>query len=286
VQQQLRDLDGSDGSAATRGLCFEGQLRLMRLAKERLIESNLRLVVAIAKQYAGRSVALQDLIQEGTLGLITAVEKYRGDDPSNAKFASYAAWWIRLAVSRAASSSGRTIRLPARLPALIAQASRTRDAFQLERGREPTDRELAKQMGVSQSRLQLVLSSSKSLLSLDQTVGSGGASSSDARALLDMLPDGKAESPEQQVEDLLRREALAETLRLFLSREEHDVLCLSFGIDSGWEGGRRTAEEVGRKLNQSASAVERIETRALRKLRGRRGLSDLLKARGLMGETY
>ena len=146
--------------------CFEGQLRRLELAKERMIESNLRLVVTIAEQFANRGVALQDLIQEGTLGLIHAVERYRGDNPSRAKFASYASWWIKLSISRAVGS-GRTIRLPARLPGLIAQASRHRDAFELEHGREPSNEELAKMMGVSQDRLRLVLSSSKSLLSLD-----------------------------------------------------------------------------------------------------------------------
>ena len=163
----------------------------MERAKATMIESNLRLVVAIAKQFANRGVALQDLIQEGTLGLIKAVEKYRADNPSQAKFASYASWWIRLSISRAIAA-GRTIRLPARLPGLIAQATRARDAFQIEHEREPTDEELAELLGVSKTRLQLVLESSQSLLSLDQGLDASG---SDSRVLIDTVHDRRRSLP-------------------------------------------------------------------------------------------
>ena len=219
-QKELHETGVSVALAAGLGTCFEGQLRLMEAAKERMIEANLRLVVTIAKQFSNRGVALQDLIQEGTLGLIHAVERYRGDDPSRAKFASYAAWWIKLHVSRAVGR-GSAIRLPARLPALIAEASRMRDTFTLQHAREPNDRELAALLGVSQSRLRLVLDSSKPLLSLDAT-HSANLAGGDTRSLLDFVPDDDHEEPMHQLETSLQRQALSETLGLFLSAEEQD----------------------------------------------------------------
>jgi len=263
------------------GVCFEGQLRLMEAAKERMIESNLRLVVTIAKHFQNRGVTLQDLIQEGTLGLIHAVERYRGDDPSRAKFSSYAAWWIKLAVSRAVGS-GRTIRLPARLPGLIAEASRARDNFALEFDRQPTDRELAALLGVSQSRLRLVLTSSKPLLSLDQAQSTTGRLD-DKRSLVDFLPDEADDQPMQQLEASLQRQALSDTLGLFLDAEERDVLSRCFGLDR-WDGERRSHAQVAHELGRDVEWVTRAEMRALRKLRGRRGLSDLLMARGFMSQ--
>ena len=282
-QSQLRERQQAGHAVAVTaglGTCFEGQLRLMEAAKERMIEANLRLVVTIARQFANRGVALQDLIQEGTLGLIHAVERYRGDDPSRAKFASYASWWIKLSISRAVGR-GRAIRLPARLPALIAEATRARDAFTLEHGREPSDRELAALLGVSQSRLRLVLVSSRPLLSLDAAASAGGSSGPDTRSLLDLVPDGEGERPMQQLEESLQRQALADTLRLFLSAEEQEVLSRTFGLDR-WDGERRSHAEVACELGHEVEWVTRTEARALRKLRGRRGLSDLMASRGLM----
>ena len=280
-QQQQQQQQQEQVPIAEVGTSFDSQLRMMERAKEVMIESNLRLVVAIAKQYSGNGVALQDLIQEGTLGLITAVEKYRGDDPSQAKFASYASWWVRLSISRAVGA-GRTIRLPARLPGLIAQASRARDAFLLEHARAPTDDELAKLLGVSRSRLQLVLESSQSLLSLDERRSRTSGAADDRRTLGDTLSDGEAIEPMQQLEASFQRQALAETLLLFLSQEEAGVLSRTFGLDDSWDGTRRSADEVGAELGETAEWVKNVQRRALRKLRGRRGLSDVLIARGLM----
>lgn len=266
--------------AMVEGRSFERQLRHLERAKERMINSNLRLVVSIAKKYTNRGLSLQDLIQEGTLGLITAVEKFDPAHHSEAKFSSYAVWWIKLRVSRAVGKSG-SIRLPARMPSLLASVQRARREFEQQMGREPSHCELAEAVGVSEQRLKVVLSATKSPVSLDRVLGEAW---SDRRTLADVIPCA-APDPSQWLHAKLMRQTLATALHGVLDANEHAVICAAFNLLE-----ERTRQlsyaELAARFGRTAEWVEEVEARALRKLKGRPQLRNLLSTRDLSAEGY
>lgn len=267
--------------------CFDSQLQRLRRAKERMINANLRLVVSISKRYANRGLALQDLIQEGTLGLIAAVDKYDPQHQSKAKFSSYASWWIKQRVSRAVSKAG-TIRLPSRMPSLIYSVQKSKDDFVLALGREPSHEELASAVGISVNRLKVVLSTSRDLspVSLDREVSSG--MENDRRTLADTIPDA-APTPEHHIESRLMRQTLARTLHQVLDAEEHAVICACYDLIED-RGRGLTYEEMSVRFGHSAEWVEQVESRAMKKLRGKSGvaaqLRNLLATRNLRASDF
>jgi len=267
------------------GRCFEHQLESLRKAKEKMINSNLRLVVTIAKGYQNRGLGLQDLIQEGTLGLITAVDKFDPEHASQAKFSSYASWWIKQRVSRSVGKA-RCIRLPSRMPSLLHAITKARDEYRIAMGREPTHEELASVLSISVGRLRLALSAAREPVSLDSRLVSS-SSSSDARTLADVIPDAAPE-PSQQLEERMRRQALARTLQSLarpgrnklLDMEELGVLCSRYDLVEG-RGRQLTYEEVGTRFNKPTEWAEAVEARALKKIKGRPQLRNLLQTRGV-----
>jgi len=262
--------------------CFDQQLRELTQAKETMINSNLRLVVRIAKGYAGRGLGIQDLIQEGTLGLITAVDKFDPQHASRAKFSSYASWWIKQRVRRAVGKSG-TIRLPARMPSLLHNIAKAREAFQRTHGRDPSNHELASAVDISVDRLRLVLSASRGPVSLDSQLRRGGRAADDQRTLGDTIPDLSAD-PAQHVEARLRRQTLATALHSVLPPEEHAVICSCYNL---LEGRQRelSYQEIGERFGRTSQWVEKVEERALKRLKGRSYLRNLLQTRGVAGSS-
>lgn len=262
--------------------CFANELRHLESAKETMINSNLRLVVSIAKQYANRGLGLQDLIQEGTLGLITAVDKFDPTHASQAKFSSYASWWIKQRVRRAVGKSG-TIKLPARMPSLIHASKAAREEFVLEIGREPTHAELAASLGISGDRLRVVLSAALEPVSLDCELR--GSAAADRRTLADTIPDAQA-NPEQELEARMVRQTLAQSLHPHLSAEEHAVICACYNLIENRPNGPLTYAEIGARYGHSPQWVEKVEARALKKLKGKQMLRNLLSTRDLSADGY
>jgi RNA polymerase sigma factor (sigma-70 family) len=263
AQLKLADTDPDDPARPD----LEAVAERGERARQTMIESNLRLVVSIARRYHPIGLALGDLVQEGNLGLLRAVEKF--DWRKGFKFSTYATWWIRQAIARGAADRGaRAIRLPVHVDEQVGQLRRTQTRMQEALGRDPTDDELAAQLGLAVEKVRRLKDTAQAVTSLDAPVGEDGA------ALQEFLEDQAAAGPDALATEAVGREALEQVLNA-LPERERQVLVLRFGLDSGTP---RTLEEVGAVMGFSRERARQVERDALAALRSpeiRARLEDL-----------
>ncbi|MFA5561275.1 MAG: RNA polymerase sigma factor RpoD [Eubacteriales bacterium] len=257
VRMYLKEIGKIPLLDADRELYLAEQIALgSKEAKDELVEANLRLVVSIAKRHVGKGMYFLDLIQEGNLGLMKAVEKF---DPSKGfKFSTYATWWIRQAITRAIADQARTIRIPVHMVETIHKVSRTARKLLQEYGREPTTDEIGQELNMSADKVREIMKIAQDPVSLETPIGEEEDSH-----LGDFVEDNDSPAPSETASYALLREQLCAVLHTLTSREEQ-VLKLRFGLE---DGRPRTLEEVGKQFNITRERIRQIEAKALRKLR-------------------